>query len=140
MKVKRNDRRNKGKSKAQPTVTAMSKATSLFVAKENQTVPQAAVDKHDLQEKIFITYNSPASTEVTCRATLDHSSCRDSCINVIEDGKDGQDVSCRQRMGIKGLTFSCGLDDFVVEIDEGRKEGHHTSYKEEKGRYGDPYR
>ena len=89
MKVKRNDRRNKGKSKAQPTVTAMNKTTSLFVAKENQTVPQVAVDKHDLHEKIFITYNSPASAEVSCRATLDHSS----CVNVLEDGEDGQDVS-----------------------------------------------
>ena len=31
----------------------MNKTTSLFVAKENQTVPQVAVDKHDLQEKIL---------------------------------------------------------------------------------------
>ena len=116
MKVKRSDRRIKGKSKGQPTVTAMAEDTSLFVAKENQTFLQVTVDKHDPQEKIFTTYNSPASAEVTCRATLDHSSYeRDSCVNVTEDGEDGQDVSCRQRLGIKGLTFSCGLDELVVE-------------------------
>ena len=89
------------------------------------------VDKYDLHEKIFITNNSPASVEITCRATLDHGS----CVNVIEDSEDGQYVSCRQRLGIEGLTFSCGIDDFVVEIEEGRNDVNevHLEGKKKKG-------
>ena len=109
----------------------MAKATSQFVAKDNQTVPQVTVDKYDLHEKIFITNNSPASVEITCRATLDHGS----CVNVIEDSEDGQYVSCRQRLEIEGLTFSCGIDDFVVEIEEGRNDINevHLQGKKKKG-------
>ena len=38
-------------------------------------------------------------------------------------------------MGIEGLTFSCGLDDFVVQIDEGRKDINevHLERKKKEG-------